>query len=72
MWGYDMISLTRINGTMIVINAEIIEFVEANPDTIVSLMNGHKYLVKDSVDDVVKKVRDYKHSVLRSMLTEDQ
>ena len=59
-----MISLTRINDTSIVLNAELIEFVEANPDTIISLSNGHKYLVKDTVDEVVKKVKEYKRSIL--------
>ena len=59
-----MISLTRINDTSIVLNAELIEFVEANPDTIVSLSNGHKYLVKDTVDKVVEKVKEYKRSIL--------
>lgn len=58
-----MISLTRINGMLIVLNAELIEFVEANPDTIISLSNGHKYLVKDTVDDVVEKVKEYKQSI---------
>jgi len=62
--GNDMISLTRINDTSIVLNAELIEFVEANPDTIVSLSNGHKYLVKDTVDKVVEKVKEYKRSIL--------
>ena len=59
-----MISLTRINDTSIVLNAELIEFVEANPDTIISLSTGHKYLVKDTVDEVVKKVKEYKRSIL--------
>ena len=59
-----MISLTRINDTSIVLNAELIEFVEANPDTIISLSNGHKYLVKDTVDEVVEKVKEYKRSIL--------
>lgn len=59
-----MISLTRINDMSIVLNAELIEFVEANPDTIISLSNGHKYLVKDTVDEVVKKVKEYKRSIL--------
>ena len=58
-----MIKLTRINDALIVINAELIELIEANPDTMVSLTNGHKYLVKDSVDEVVEKVREYKRSV---------
>ena len=59
-----MISLTRINDSSIVLNAELIEFIEANPDTIISLSNGHKYLVKDTVDEVVEKVKEYKRSIL--------
>ncbi len=59
-----MISLTRINDSSIVLNAELIEFIEANPDTIISLFNGHKYLVKDTVDEVVEKVKEYKRSIL--------
>ena len=59
-----MISLTRINGTVIILNAELIESIETSPDTIVSLVNGHKYLVKDSDKEVIKKVLEYKRNLL--------
>lgn len=68
--GIVMISLTRINGTLIVLNADLIESVETSPDTIVSLTNGHKYLVKDSVDEVITKVKEYKKSILGSPFDE--
>lgn len=64
-----MISVTRINGTKFVINAELIEYVEASPDTIISLTNGHKYFVVETVDDVMDKVREYKRSILHSAST---
>jgi len=64
-----MIRLTRINDTLIVVNADLIEFVEASPDTIVSITTGHKFLVKDTVDEVVEKVREYKRSIGERPLT---
>ena len=69
MRGKGMIQLTRINDSLIVINADFIEFVEANPDTIVTLTNGHKYLVKESVGEVVSKVREYKRSIFQKPIS---
>ena len=59
-----MIELTRFNDSILVVNAELIEIIEANPDTIVTLTTGHKILVKESVGDVIDKVKDYKRSIL--------
>ncbi len=55
-----MIKLTRLNGKEFVVNADLIETVESTPDTVVTLVNEHRYVVKESVDDVVKKVIEYK------------
>ena len=66
--GRIMISLTRINGTVFILNAELIESIDTSPDTIVSLVNGHKYLVKDSDKEVIEKVFEYKRSILSKPL----
>ena len=66
-----MVTLTRINDTMIVINAEHIEFIESTPDTMVALTNGHKYMVKDSVEEVVKKIKEYKRSLFKGIMSVD-
>lgn len=58
-----MIKLKRINGTDIVINAELIELVEETPDTVITLTNGHKMVVADTVDEVINKVIAYKHYI---------
>jgi flagellar protein FlbD len=58
-----MIRLTKINGTAIVVNAELLEMVESTPDTIVSLSTGKKILVKDTIDEVIQKVVAYKKEV---------
>ena len=55
-----MIPLLRLDGTDVVVNAELIATVEKTPDTLVTLSTGHRILVKDSVEDVVKRVLDYR------------
>ena len=57
-----MIKLTRLNDTQLVINAEMIEFVEAIPATIVSLVSGKKIMVSESVDAVIEEVIEYKRN----------
>lgn len=55
-----MIKVTRLNGQLIVINADLIEFVEEIPDTIISLTTGKKIMVKENADDIIEKVTDFK------------
>ena len=57
-----MIKVTRLNGQLIVINADLIEFVEEIPDTIVSLTTGKKIMVKESADEIIDFVIHYKRS----------
>ena len=49
-----MIRVTRLNDKEMVINAEMIEFVEATPDTLISLKSGKKIMVMEPVDDVIE------------------
>jgi len=50
-----MIELTRLNGEAFVLNAELIETIAASPDTVITLVNGHRYVVKESVNTVTEK-----------------
>lgn len=52
-----------MNQHAIVINAEQIEIIEKTPDTVITLMNGHKYIVTESVEEVIEKVIAYKKRV---------
>jgi flagellar protein FlbD len=54
-----MISLTRLNNQSFVLNADLIKYVEATPDTMITLTTGERILVKEHTDDVIKKVIDY-------------
>lgn len=58
-----MICLTRLNGHPIVINAELIETVEATPDTVISLTTGKKFVVLENSDEAVAKVIAYRRRV---------
>ncbi|MBN1603444.1 MAG: flagellar FlbD family protein [Chitinispirillaceae bacterium] len=55
-----MIALKRLNGQEFVLNADLIETVESTPDTIIALTTGKKLIVKNSLEDVVRKTIKYK------------
>lgn len=58
-----MVELTKFNDMKFTVNAEIIEFVEETPDTVISLTTGKKILVKESRQEVVDLVISYKRSI---------
>jgi len=58
-----MIEVTRLNKKEFVLNCDWIETVESTPDTVISLTNGKKYVVSESVDDIMKKVVEYKQKI---------
>lgn len=59
-----MVYLTRMNGHTFVMNSNLIEIIEATPDTVITLTNGRKYIVKESVDEVVQRVIEFNNRVL--------
>ncbi len=59
-----MIPLVRLDGSEVVVNAELIATVEKTPDTMLTLTTGHHLLVKDTVDDVVSRVIEYRRRIL--------
>ena len=58
-----MIKLTRLNNTLIVVNSDLIEFVEETPDTIVTLTTGQKVIIRESADEVIEKVISFKKRI---------
>ena len=58
-----MIQITRLNGLPLVINADLIKFIEATPDTLISLTTGEKIMVKEPVEVVAKLATQYRHQV---------
>jgi flagellar protein FlbD len=66
-----MIEVTRLNNQKVIINADLIEFVEASPDTIISTTTGKKVLVKESTDEVIDKVIAYHRRRLSELKVSD-
>ena len=62
-----MIVLTRLNGESFVVNAERIKFLEKTPDTVVCTDAGDRIMVKESLQEVVKRSIDYGRMVRRPM-----
>lgn len=58
-----MIRLTRINHLPLVLNSDLIEHMEAAPDTIISLTNGQKLVVAESVDEVIERVIQFRRAI---------
>ena len=65
-----MITVTRLNGKPIVVNAELVRSVEENPDTTITLINGDHIIVQERMAIVVDKAIEYGRS-LRRMLPLD-
>lgn len=59
-----MISLTRFSGQRFALNPDLIERVEATPDTVITLVDGSRQVVREALDDVVTKVHHYRASVV--------
>ncbi len=62
-----MIKVTRLNGKEFVVNADLIQYVEETPDTILTLVNHEKVVVKEKADEVVRRVIAYQRGVRMSV-----
>lgn len=63
-----MIEVTKLNDEKFVLNAELIKTVEETPDTVITITTGNKYIVKESVEDVIQKVVTYKKRIFTSFM----
>lgn len=58
-----MIDLTTMNNTEFVLNADHIEKIESVPETLITLTNGKKYIVLESIEEVKNRVIKYKNKI---------
>ncbi|MEQ6901957.1 flagellar FlbD family protein [Nocardioides sp. YIM 152588] len=59
-----MISLTRLSGSAFLLNADLIERVDSTPDTVVTLVDGTKYVVSEAPEVVLAEVVDYRARIV--------
>ena len=58
-----MVELTRINGTKILVNPDLMELVEETPDTVVAFPTGRKIIVKESRQEIKNLVKSYRKDI---------
>ena len=63
-----MIKLTGLNKKEFILNAEIIEKIEIVPETLITLINGKKYIVLETTEEVIERVLKYKKKIFTGEL----
>jgi flagellar protein FlbD len=58
-----MIQLTRLNNRPLVVNSDMIKFVENTPDTVITLVTGEKIVVLETVAEVLEEILNFRHQV---------
>lgn len=59
-----MIKLTRMSREPLVLNADLIEYMEATPDTVITMTTGEKLRVSETADEVIARVIEFRRSIL--------
>jgi flagellar protein FlbD len=59
-----MITVTRLNGPAFWLNPDLIERIEATPDTVLHLVGGADYVVVESIDEIVARIRESRAQVI--------
>ncbi len=62
-----MIELTRLNGNLILLNSDLIKTAEASPDTMLTLINGEKLIVREELSQVLERVISYRAALLATI-----
>jgi flagellar protein FlbD len=62
-----MIELTRLNGNPMILNSDLIKTAEASPDTMLTLINGEKLIVREELGEVVERVLAYRARLLATV-----
>ena len=62
-----MIHLTRLNNQPLAVNSDLIKFVERAPDTVITLITGEKIVVRETTQEVLDRILDFRRSILAGM-----
>ncbi|MEO5822006.1 MAG: flagellar FlbD family protein [Vicinamibacteraceae bacterium] len=58
-----MIRVTRLDGSSMVVNDDQIAWIDTHPDTVISMMNGEKLLVRETADELVERARQFRRTL---------
>jgi len=62
-----MIRLTRLNNQAFIVNSDLIKFVEQSPDTLITLLNGEKIVVRENAEQILERLIAFRRSVLQGL-----
>lgn len=62
-----MIRLTRLNNQAFIVNSDLIKFVEQSPDTLITLLNGEKIVVRETAEQILEQLISFRRSVLQGI-----
>lgn len=62
-----MLEVTRLNGQKVIINCDLIEYIDANPDTTINLTTNNRFVVKENVQEVIEKIVEYKRKIFSNL-----
>lgn len=62
-----MIPLTRLNGSQIFVNCDLIKYAESSPDTMLTLVHGEKMVVLESCEEVIRRVTNHRIRMLQTL-----
>jgi len=62
-----VIQLTRLNDQPLTVNSDLIKLVESSPDTVLTLINGEKVIVRERVEQVVERIVEFRRRVLAGL-----
>jgi len=65
-----MIQLTRLNSQPLIVNSDLIKFIEKAPDTVLTLVTGEKLVVRESPEEVLDKIIAFRRSILSGLAVE--
>ncbi|MCZ2079239.1 MAG: flagellar FlbD family protein [Bryobacteraceae bacterium] len=64
-----MVQLTRLNHLPLVINSDLIEYIEATPDTVITLITGQKIMVLETSNEVVEQIVRFRRRIVETPLS---
>jgi flagellar protein FlbD len=62
-----MIRLTRLNNQALMVNSDLIKFVEQSPDTLITLVTGEKIVVRESSGEILARIIEFRRAVLQGV-----
>jgi flagellar protein FlbD len=62
-----MIQLTRLNNHLLAVNSDLIKYVERAPDSVITLISGEKLVVRESVEEILHRIIEFRRSILQGL-----